>query len=282
MAQLVPVEGRFDVQEGDLVVIDHEGTMDGAPFEGSKGEGVLVKLAPGEASPAMLAALAGKKIGDAVEFDETFPGDYRIEALRGKTARVKVTVKAIRARQVPQLDDALAKSLGVEGVDTLDQLRAKIRSGLERAEKERAETELRNALVKAALEKNEFEVPPSMIERAIDEMMEGAAQRFARSGIDIRTLGLDYGRLRADVREQALLQVRARLLLQAIADAEKLEVTDEDLQAEVAKIADGMGVPLAKVQQQMRGEQARAALQFKVREEKALALMTSAATITNA
>jgi trigger factor len=185
-------------------------------------------------------------------------------------------------RQLPSLDDALAKSLGVEGVETLDALRDRIGKDLEKRESRRAETELKDALVKAALEKNEFEVPPSMVERAVDTMIEGAAERFARSGIDIQQLGLDYGRMRADLRDQALLQVRGRLLLDAIADTEKIEVTDEDLQAEIARLADEMGLSLVKVQQQMKGGDAREALRNKIREDKALALMTSAATITNA
>jgi trigger factor len=136
--------------------------------------------------------------------------------------------------------------------------------------------------VKAALAKNEFEVPPALVERAIDAMLEGAAERFARSGIDIRKLELDFARMRADMREQALLQVRGALLLEAIADAEKIEVTDEDLQAEAARIADELGAPLAKVQQQMRGKDAREALKNKVREDKALALLSSAANIQSA
>jgi trigger factor len=282
MAQLAPVEGRFEAQEGDFAVIDHEGSIDGKPFDGAKAEGVTVKVGPGSITEGNVGALAGKKLGDAVELDETFPPDSRSEALRGKTAHMKVTLKALKTRQLPQLDDALAKSLGVEGVETLDALRERIRKDLEKRESRRAETELKDNLVKAALERNEFEVPPSMIERAIDGMIEGAAERFARSGIDIRQLGLDYGRMRADLRDQALLQVRGRLLLDAIADAEKIEVTDEDLQAEIARLSDEMGVSLAKVQQQMRGGDAREALRNKIREDKALALMTSSATITNA
>ncbi len=282
MAQLVPVEGRFEAQEGDFAVIDHEGTIDGKPFDGSRAEGVTVKVAPGSITEGNVGALAGKKLGETIELDEAFPPDSRSEALRGKTAHMKVTLKALKARQLPPLDDALAKSLGVEGVETLDALRARIRSDLEKRESRRADTELKDAVVKAALEKNEFEVPPSMVERAVDAMIEGAAERFARSGIDIRQLGLDYGRMRADLRDQALLQVRGRLLLDAIADAEKLDVTDEDLQAEIARLADEMGVSLAKVQQQMKGGDAREALRNKIREDKALALMTSAATITNA
>jgi trigger factor len=279
MAQLVPAEGRFEAQEGDWALIDHEGTVDGKPFEGSNAEGVTVKVAPGAIAEGNLGQLAGRKIGDTIELDEPFAADHRLESLRGKSAHMKVTLKGIKVRQLPQVDDALAKSLGIEGVETLDQLRARIRADLDKREKHRADTELKDALVKAALEKNDFEVPPALIERAIDAMIEGAAERFARSGIDIRRLQLDYARMRGDLRDQALLQVRGRLLLEAIADAEKLDVTDEDLQAETARISEELGIPLAKVQQQIRGKDANEALKNKIREDKALALMTSAATI---
>jgi trigger factor len=281
-AQLLPVEGRFEAQEGDWAVIDHEGTIDGTPFEGSKAEGVTVQVTPGPIAEGNFELLKGKKLGETVEFDETFAADHRNEALRGKVAKMKATLKALHTRQLPALDDALAKQIGLEGIETLDQVRARIRTDLEKREARRAEAELRDALVKAALAKNEFEVPPAMVERAIDAMIEGAAERFARSGIDIRQLQLDYARMRADLREQALLQVRGRLLLEAIADAEKIEVSDEDLQAEVAHLAEEVGTPLAKVQQQMRGKEAREALKNKVREDKALALLSSAAMIKNA
>lgn len=280
-AQLVPVEGRFEAQEGDWAVVDHEGTIEGKPFEGAKAEGVTVQVAPGAIAEGNFELLKGKRIGETVEFDETFAGDHRNEALRGKVAKMTATLKALKTRLVPQLDDALAKQVGVEGVDTVEQLRARLRSDLEKREARRAEAELREGLVKAALAKNEFEVPPAMVERAIDTMIEGAAERFARSGIDISQLQLDYARMRADLREQALLQVRGRLLLDAIADAEKIEVTEEDVQAEVARLAEEFGTPLAKVQQQMRGKDARDALKNKVREDKALALLSSAATIKN-
>ena len=282
MAQLVPVEGRFDAQEGDWAVVDHEGTIEGKPFEGARAEGVTVKVAPGSVTEGNLEALKGKKLGDVVEIEEPFPADHRVEALRGKVAKMKVTLKALKARQLPAVDDALAKSLGVEGVETLEQLRARIRSDLQKREDRRAENELKDALVKAALEKNEFEVPPALVERAIDGMLEGAAERFARQGIDIQQLGLDYGRMRGDLREQALLQVRGRLLLESIADAEKIEVTDDDLQAEVTRIAGELGMALAQAQQQMRSAQARDALKSKIREDKAMSVLSSAATIQEA
>lgn len=279
MAQLVPVEGRFEAQEGDWAVIDHEGTIAGAPFEGGKAEGVTVKVAPGSITEGNLEALKGKRLDETIEIDEPFAEDHRVEELRGKVAHMKVTLKALKTRQLPALDDALAKEVGIEGIETLDALRARIRADLEKREKRRAESEVKDALVKAALAKNEFEVPPALVERAIDAMLEGAAERFARSGIDIRRLELDFARMRADMREQALLQVRGALLLEAIADAEKIEVTDEDLQAEAARIAEELGAPLAKVQQQIRGKDAREALKNRVREDKALALLSSTANI---
>ncbi len=282
MGQLVPVEGRFDAQEGDWAVVDHEGTIEGLPFEGSRAEGVTVRVASGSVAEGNLEALKGKKLGDIVEIEEPFAADHRNEALRGKVAKMKVTLKALKTRQLPSVDDALAKSLGVEGVETLEQLRERIRTDLTRREERRAENELRDGLVKAALAKNEFEVPPALVERAIDAMIEGAAERFARQGIDIRQLQLDQASMRADLREQALLQVRGRLLLEAIADTEKVEVTDEDLQAEVTRLAGELGLPLATAQQQMRGKEAREALRNKIREDKALAVLSSAATIQNA
>jgi trigger factor len=278
-AELVPVEGRFDAQPGDWAIIDHEGTVDGQPFAGGKAEDVTVKIGPGPVSEGNLERLAGAKIGDVVEFEEPFGEDARDPALRGKTGRMKARLKALKTQKIPSLDDAFAKEVGIEGVETLEALRTRIRGDLEKREQRRAESQLRDALVKAALAKNDFEVPGALVERAIDQMIEGTAERFARQGIDIRQLQMDMARLRADLREQALLQVRGALLLEAIAETEKVAVTDEDVQAELGRIADEMGVPLAKLQQQTRSKETRAALENRVREDKALALLSAAATI---
>ncbi len=278
-AELVPVEGRFEAQPGDWAIIDHEGTVDGQPFPGAKAEGVTVKVAPGPVSEGNLEKLAGIKLGEELEFEETFAADHREAALRGKVAQMKARLKSLKMQKIPALDDAFAKSVGIQEIETLEALRARVKSDLERREKRRTEAQLKDALVKAALARNDFEVPSSLVERAIDQMIEGTAERLARQGVDLRRLEMDMPRLRADLREQALLQVRGALLLEAIADAEKIEVTEEDVQAEVARIADETGVALAKVQQQTRGKETREALRNKIREDKALALLSSAATI---
>ncbi|HZZ85821.1 MAG TPA: trigger factor [Anaeromyxobacteraceae bacterium] len=279
LSRLVPVEGRFDAQTGDYAVIDHEGTIAGQPFEGGKAEGVTVKVEAGDLSAGFIPQLAGVKLGDSAELDQTFPADQGYEPLRGKTAHFKVTLRELKSRQVPALDDQLAKEMGLGGVETLDALKARIREDLGKREAQRAEAELKDAVIKAALARNEFEVPPAMVEHAIDVMLQGAFSRFARQGIDPRQLDLDVGRLRADLREQALLQVKGALLLESIADAEKIEVGEEDLQAELARMSGEMGIPLAKLQQQMKGGSARAALMNRLREDRALAFLTSAATL---
>ena len=279
MAQLVPVEGRFDAQEGDYAVIDHEGTVEGKSFEGSKAEGVTVRVGQGDISDGSIPQLAGRKLGETFEFDQAFPAEHRLEWVRGKTARFKMTLKSLKARQLPALDDELARDIGVEGVDSLEKLRGRIRDDLSKREQRRSDIELRDALVKAALDKNDFEVPPALIERAIDMMIGGAGERFARQGLDIRQMGLDLPRLRAELREQALMQVKGSLLLEAIADVEKIEVTEADVEAEIAKTAAELNLPLAKVQQQMQSGDSRLALRNRIREDKALAFLTSEAKL---
>ena len=277
---LRPLEGRDLAVEGDWAQIDHEGTIDGLPFEGSAAQGVSVRAAQGKVEEGNIAQLVGKKVGDSVEFEEPFAVDHRNKQLRGKIAQMKVTLRGLQLRQLPPLDDDFAKQVGVEGLGTLEALRGRIRGDLERREQRKAEGEFKDALIKAALARNDFEVPPSMVERTIDNMLESTVDRFSRMGLDVAQLDLDVARLRADLREQALLQVRGSLLLDAVAEAEKIEIGAEDVQAELARLAEEAGVPLAKVQQQMRSAEARAALHSRVREEKALSLLAEAASVT--
>ena len=278
-AQLVPVEGRDEAQTGDFAVIDHDGTVDGKPFEGARAEGVNVKVEPGDLAEGFLPQLQGKKIGETLDLDQEFAPDYRMEALRGKRGKFLVTLKGLKSRHVPALDDELAKDLGVPGVQTLDALRARVREDRTKREQRRVDGELKDALVKAALARNDFEVPPALVERTIDVIIQEAAGRFARQGVDMREMGLDVPRLRAELRDQALLQVKGALLLEAIADAEKIEVGAEDLQAEIAKIAGEANLPLAQVQQELRDPRARAAMVNRLREEKALAFLTTEAKL---
>lgn len=281
-ATLREVTERDVAVKGDWATIDHEGTIDGQPFPGSHAQGVTVRVEEGALENGNFGHLEGKKIGEPIEFEHTFPADSRVEEVRGKTAKFKVTLRGLKVRETPALDDAFAKQVGILGVETAEQLRARVRADLEKRERQRADAELKDALVRAALAKNEFEVPSALVERTIDSMIESTAERLARSGIDLRHLQLDMPRLRADLREKALHQVRAALLLEAIAEAEKIEVGEEDLEQEIARIAGEHGVPLERARKDFRGKEARLALEVRVREAKALAVLTSSATIKTA
>jgi trigger factor len=279
MAQLVPVEGRFEAQEGDYVVVDHRTTLDGRPYEKGSGEGITMRVAAGDLFQGFVPQLAGKKLGETVTIEQPFPADFHDEAARGRQARFDMTLQALKARQLPSLDDALAKDVGLEGVETFEALRARVREELEKREKRRADAELKDALVKAALGRNDFEVPPALVDRAVDVMLQGAVERFSRQGIDVRKLGLDVQRLRADLREQALLQVKGALLLEAIADAEKIEIGDADFDQEIARVAAEMNVPVPKLARQMTTPDARHSMRTRLREDRALALLTSEARL---
>lgn len=277
LSRLVPVEGRDDAHKGDWATIDYEGTVEGKPFEGGKAEAALVEVEEGDLFTGSVPQLEGRKIGETFEIDEVFPAGFRDEALRNRPVHFRVTLKSLKAKELPTLDDAFVKELGFEGVDSLPALRARMLSDLTKREERRTEQELHDALVRGALAKNDFEVPPAMVERAIDRMMESTAQRFASQGVDLAQMGIDVARVRANMREHALLQVKGALLLEAIADAEKIEVTDEDEKAELARRAQEAGVPVEKLR--VKGE-ARAALRQRIREDKAVALLVSQAKYT--
>jgi trigger factor len=274
-AEMIPVEGRTVAEKGDWAVIDYVGTVDGATFDGGSSQGALVQVKDGNFLAGEMAAIEGRSVGDAFEVEQAFPADFRDPALAGKTGKFAITLQSLRTQKIPEVDDAFAKEVGIEGVETLAALRDRMRSDIERRERRRVEDEQRDALVKAALARNDFEVPPALVERTIDAMVESTAQRLARQGIDLRQLDLDLARIRADLREQALLTVKAALLLEAIAESEKIEVGEEDEKAEIQRRADEMGVPASRLGQ-LRAD-GRQALRQRIREDKVVALLAAQA-----
>lgn len=275
LSRLEPVE-RDVAQAGDFAVIDFEATVDGAEFPGSKAENVQVELAPGELVESKIAALEGVKVGDTKEVDYAFPPDYQVEQVKGKTGHFKVRLKGLKVRIVPELNDDLAKE--VQGGQTLDELKTRIRTDLEKAEKNKAESDDREALFKALVERNPFEVPKAMVERAIDMMLDGALRMMARSGVDPRALNLDFTRLREEMREKATLEVKGTLLLEAIAEREKIQTTDEDLEKRMEELAGDTQQALSQIRKHFRDPDQRRNLQLRLREEKTIEFLKASAT----
>jgi trigger factor len=271
---LEPITDRDVARMGDFATVDYEATIDGQAFTGSKTEGVTAEIAPGELVDSNIAALDGVKVGDTKEIDYAFPPDYRVEEVKGKTARFKLHLKGLKKKVVPELNDELAKELGAP---TVDELRTKMKSNLEATQRSKAQQEAREALIKALIERNPFEVPKAMVERAIDSMLEGAMRQMQRSGLDVRNLGLDFMRLRDEMRERAVQEVKGTLLFEAIATQEGIQAAEEDIEKKIEELAKDSGQPVANIRKYFKSQDDRMGLTLRLREEKTIEFLKAQA-----
>ncbi len=274
---LEAVAGRDVAKTGDMAVIDFDATKGGAPFPGNTGRNVTVEVSAGELVEGNLLQVEGMKLGEQKTFDYAFPADYRVAEVKGQTASFTVTLKELKERKLPELNDDFAKT---QGVDTVAALEAKVKTDLERGAKSRAETDAREDLLKALIEKNPFDCPNSMIERGVDFMLDGALGSLMRSGVDPRMLNLDWGKLRSEMRPKAEVEVRGSLLLEAIGKVESLSVADADFEAKFEEIAKETGAPAAQVKARYSEQDAKESLKVRIIEEKAMAIVRQHATFS--
>lgn len=272
---LEKVEGRDVAKLSDMAVIDFNAVVDGKEFPGNKGTDITVEVAPGELIDANLPQIEGMKVGETKPIDYKFPDDYRVDDVKGKTATFTVTLKELKEKKTPPLDDALAEKLGTP---TLVELKEKIRKDLERAAAARSKNDEREAMFKALVEKNPFELPQAMTERGIDMMLEGALRAIHRGGVDPRQLGLDFNKLREDFRPKAELEVRGQLIVEAIGKQEKIEVNDAELEKKLEDLAEEGGQALSTVRKYYKDEEERQGLVSRVREQKTIEFLKSQAT----
>lgn len=275
LSRLEPVADRDVAQRGDFATIDFEATIDGQPFAGSKAEGINVEVAPGELVESNIEALEGVKVGDTKEVDYTFPEDYRVEEVKGKTARFKLHLKGLKTKVVPELNDDFAKE--TNQAQSLEELRAKVRTDLEKDQQTRAESEEREALINGLLERNPFEVPRAMVDRAIDMMLEQQLRSFARMGVDPRQLNLDFTRLREDLRETATREVKGSLLFEAVALKEGIQPSDEEVDKKIDELAAEANQAVATVRKFFKNPEERRGLSLRLREEKTIEFLRSRA-----
>ncbi len=267
--ELAAFEGRA-AKKGDFAVIDFDATIDGKPFAGNTGRDVTVEINEGQLIEGNLPGLEGASTGEQKELEYTFPADYQLDDVKGKTAKFAVTVKQLKEKKVPELDDAFAKSMGEESIEVL---KRRIREDLERAARARAQADEREGIFKLLGEKNPVELPQAMVSRGIDFLLENALSSLARSGMDPRALQLDWSKLREELRPRATVEVRGQLLVEAIAEAEQITANDEEAEAKLVKLAEEAGVPLATAKNQYNGAEARDGLKTRAREEKVFAFL---------
>lgn len=272
-----PITERKELAASDAVMLSLKGTVGENAIE----RDVTVDLgdARREPLPGLTAALVGLPI-DAKdhELKLEFPADAAHPEIAGKAAELKITVRDAREKVVPQLDDEFAKDTGE--ADTLDELRGKLRGQLEKLAGSRADRDMKESLVKALVAKNPTPVAPALVERGIDSQIERARLSLAMQGVDLDKAGVDLRGMRERLRDGAADEIRGQLLLEAVADQQKLEVTDADVEAKIAELAAAQGKRPGKVKAEMEKEGSLGTLKWRMRQEKALDLVASRATIS--
>jgi trigger factor len=274
-ASLEPV-GR-PATAGDLVLIDYSGTVDGEPFEGSEAADLLVELGTETMLPEFDQALGGRSAGDVVEVEVVFPGDHRPEHLAGKRARFRVTVKEVREKELPQLDDAFAAE--ASEFETLDELRDEIRARIAAALEGRVEAEFREAAVDAAAEGARIELPKELVHARAHEMWERLERSLSARGVNPQTYLQMQGKSReemiTDVESDAERALRREATLAAVAEAEGIEVTEGEM-LEALGLGEGEETP-EKLLERLRVTGRDALLREDLRLRKAIDLIAESA-----
>jgi len=254
-AELV-VKEEGTVENGDTVVIDFEGFVDGEAFEGGKAENYSLEIGSGSFIPGFEEQLVGIATGEEKDVEVNFPEEYHAENLAGKPATFKVKVHEIKAKELPELDDEFAKDVDDE-VETLDELKAKTRTRLEETKKRDAENSLKDTLIEKASENAEIDIPEAMVNTELDRMLREFEQRLQMQGMNLdlyfQFSGQDENALREQMKEDAGKRVRVNLTLEAIAKAENIEVTEEEINAELENMATMYGVSADEIKSMLGG-----------------------------
>jgi trigger factor len=240
-ARLEPVIDRDVVQKGDFVALDFEGSIDGKPFSGGKGENYMIEVGSGHALPQFEEAVAGLKLGAQQTVHVDYPENYSNKEIAGKTVNFNLTVREIKQKVLPTLDDEFAKDHGEHG--SLDELKAAIRKRLEDELKHYQDEELKEKLISHLIETHSFTVPPSMVDRQTRYLMERyQSQSEGQAAIgegENATPPMEEARKTLEGR--AARQVQATLLVEKISQQEKIEITDKDIQERVDNMARAAG-----------------------------------------
>ncbi|MCI9062556.1 MULTISPECIES: trigger factor [Romboutsia] len=252
-ARLTSVEGKT-LENGDTAVIDFEGFENGVAFEGGKGENYNLVIGSNTFIPGFEDQLVGKKAGEEVEVNVTFPETYHAENLAGKPVVFNVKVNDVKVKEVPALDDEFAKD--TTEFETLAELRADVKTKLEEQAKNAADAEMRNALVEKVSANTEVEVPEAMVQHQIDNMLMELNYQLQYQGLNLQQLlemtGRGLEELREERRADAERLVKSSLILEAIAEKENVEANDADIDAELEKMAAMYNMEVEKIKSSLR------------------------------
>lgn len=247
-SRMVNVEDRA-VENGDHTVIDFEGFVDGQPFEGGKSEAYPLVIGSHSFIDTFEEQLIGKNIGDEVEVNVTFPAEYHAAELAGKPAVFKVKIHEIKTKELPELNDEFAGE--VSEFETMDEYKSDIRAKLAETKQQQATTENENNVVEKVVENASMEIPDAMIDEQVREMINDYARRMQSQGISLEQYmqftGMTIEKLQEQSRPQAEKRIRTRLVLESVVAAENIQVSDEAVDAEIAKMAETYKMEADKV-----------------------------------
>ena len=268
--RLVSVKRK--AKKGDTAVIDFEGFDNGTPFEGGKGENYDLKLGAGMFVPGFEEQVIGMKAGEEKDIDITFPEDYHAD-LAGKAVVFHVKVNEVKESQAPEVDDEFAKD--VSEFETLADFRKDLGEKLQARKEAQAQNDFENAVIEQLVENMECEIPDGMVEVQTDRLMDDYAMRLQSQGIPMdqymSMMGMTPEMMRASARPAALKQVQTEVALTAVVKAEGIQVTDEDYEAEVARLAEQYGLPAEQVKTAVPAEDLKRDLALKKASELVLA-----------
>ena len=249
-SRTIVVEDR-PVKDGDITVINFEGFVDGVAFEGGKGENYPLTIGSGQFIPGFEEQLIGAKIGEDVEVNVTFPEDYQAEDLAGKAAVFKCKVNEIKETELPEADDEFASE--VSDFDTIAEWKEDLMKSLTEKKVASAKEEKENKALEAADENAEMVIPDAMAEFECEQMINDYAMRLSQQGLSIDQYlmftGMDMDGLKAQMKPQAIKTIKSRLVLEAIVNEEKLEANDDEIDAEIAKMAEMYGMEADKLKE---------------------------------
>lgn len=274
-SRLIDVTDRA-AEMGDTATIDFEGFTDGVAFDGGKGENYPLELGSGSFIPGFEEQVAGHKVDEEFDVNVTFPEEYAKE-LAGKEAVFKCKIHEIKSKELPELDDEFAKD--VSEFDTLDEVKEDLKKQISEKKENDAKYDLENQLLEQVVEGMEAEIPECMFAKRTDEMIQDYAYRLQMQGLDLETylkyMGQDMDTFKSSFKDGAEKQVKVSIALAAIVDAENIEVTDEEIDAEAAKIGEQYGMDAEQVKKAVPAEQ----LVEDIKRNKAVDLIIESAVI---
>jgi trigger factor len=235
-AQLEVVEGR-PLEKTDTAIIDFEGFREGKSIEGAKASGHMLALGTNSLIPGFEDQIVGMSPGETRQIQVTFPDDYSNKELAGKDASFNVTLKEIKKKVLPELNDEFAKDIG--GDKSVDELKEGIKKDLEARKRDELASAQREQILNKLVEAHSFDVPPGMVERELQSMARQHATRLARSGMDLKTF--DIAKFREQNQATAEKRVKGLLLLDVIADKENVSVSDQEVNSAIAVMARSSG-----------------------------------------